>query len=108
YSCQLPYSNTSILWVFSYPFNREVITAQYDSLTVKNKTYYNVVVFENTRESDHSLIPMNDKNYNSAYKLKYFWAKNYGIIKIESLTSNLTLQQSQFNSWELMKSNIIQ
>jgi hypothetical protein len=108
YSCKLPYQNTSILWVFSYPFTREVITAQYDSLTLKDKTYFDVVVFENNDESDHSLIPMNDRNYVSAYKLKYFWAKNYGIIKIESLTSNLNIQQAQFNAWELIKSNIIQ
>jgi hypothetical protein len=112
YTCQLPHSNTSLLHIFMYPFNRsgaglsasEII----DSLTVKNKTYYNVVVFENTRESDHSLIPMNDRNYNGASKLKYYWAKNYGIIKTEFNTYNLNTKQNHYTSWDLIKSNIIQ
>ena len=108
YSCKLPYQSTSILWVFSYPFTREVITAQYDSLALKDKTYFDVVVFENNDESDRSLIPMNDRNYNGASKLKYYWAKNYGIIKTEFNTYNLNTKQNHYTSWDLIKSNIIQ
>lgn len=112
YTCQLPHSNSSLLFIFTYPFNTSGIdfsTSEIiNNVKVKDNTYNNVVVFENRSESDLSLIPMNDRNYYSAYKLKYFWAKNYGIIKIESLTSNLNIQQAQFNAWELIKSNIIQ
>ncbi|MDP2174456.1 MAG: hypothetical protein Q8K70_00955, partial [Bacteroidota bacterium] len=109
YSCNLPHNYTSTVIVFNYPFIKEYgVNMKYDSLTVKNKTYYNVVVFENTRESDHSLIPMNDRNYNGASKLKYYWAKNYGIIKTEFNTYNLNTKQNHYTYWDLIKSNIIQ
>jgi len=108
YSCKLPHQNTSLLYVFGFPFSSKSVTAQYDSLIVKNKTYYNVVVFENNDESDRSLIPMNDRNYNGASKLKYYWAKNYGIIKTEFNTYNLNTKQNHYTSWDLIKSNIIQ
>ena len=110
YFCSLPYPENGESLAFLYPFDIGTYNILYDSLTVKGKTYKDVVRFYNNRriESDESLRPTSSNQSMWTYKPKYYWAKNFGLIKMscKSLIDN----PNDFieHSWELIDYNIIQ
>lgn len=77
-----------------------------DSMTVKGKTYFDVVSF---RVPEDESYPYPNKWIGDNGKSTYYWAKNSGLIKIERKSgyySNSNFIEVHMN-WELTESHII-
>ena len=73
-----------------------------DTILIKGKVYDNVAVFFIKRD----VIEPSPKNGKPA---KYYWAKNYGLIKKDLFDSKFPGDTSVlYHSWKLINSNIIQ
>ena len=95
---------------FSYPFNSgsPLFKSFYSSVIIQGTTYTNVAVFESPMDESiqhPKLMPYTLYNYSVS---RYYWAKDYGIVKIESDTYRNDNDQPIQNNWELLKSHLIQ
>jgi hypothetical protein len=93
---------------FCFPFQSEKNFKEIlPSIVIKGITYTEVAVFE--VGSDNSVQHPTEISYPLYFlsNAKYFWAKNYGLIKIEARTYRNDTSQEIINSWELIKHNLI-
>lgn len=97
--------------VFKYPFPAKNETGYFEYfpiLNIQGKDYFEVGVYE--LDFDHTVqLPkkyINQVGYGG--NSKYFWAKGFGIIKIESFVYDYTTKFTHLQKWELVKSNLIQ
>jgi hypothetical protein len=95
---------------FSYPFNpaiKQNFNELISSMDIKGKTYTDVAVFQVS--PDNSVQHPTNIPYPLYFQatVKYYWAKNYGLVKIEAKTYRNDTGQEVYNNWELTKSNLI-
>lgn len=95
---------------FTHPFTKQtspLFKEFLPSITIQGKTFTDVAVFEGS--SDESVIlPKVPYNITHGGMARYYWAKNYGLIQIESLIDRYDIQKSFEQKWELIKYNIVQ
>ena len=90
---------------FYYPFNFKAYKyclGVKDTMIINNKTYNDVAVFY-IKSNGTEPLPLKHKPE------KYYWARNYGIVKKELFDSKFFGDTSTlYHSWKLINSNIIQ
>lgn len=96
--------------VFKYPFPDKNASGYFEYYTVLNilgKDYYNVGVFETPSDGTVQLPQKLANKVGHGGNAKYFWAKGYGLIKLESYVYDYTTKLTYLQKWELIKSNLI-
>lgn len=97
---------------FYYPFSKESLgngsyhikfIEKKDSLSVSSQTYYKLATFLVTHDV---AFPYPNSYYGDYWENKYYWAPNYGLVKVEMVGWDPNNIKTSMN-WDLIKSHIV-
>lgn len=81
----------------------------YPSLNILGKDYEEVAVFQSDRYDFTVQLPTKLPYYVTYGGVnKYYWAKGYGLVQIESLLYKPSDSSTGWQKWELLKCHLIQ
>gem|GEM_PF-6742658 len=98
--------------VFLYPFpakNEPGYFEYFPILNIQGMDYFEVGVFQSDPVDLTVQLP-NKLSYNVGHDglSKYYWAKGFGLIMIESRVHRFDTKEILWQKWELVRSNLIQ
>lgn len=98
--------------IFTYPFQNnpmadQLMMTSYPVMSIQGNQYNNVISFQSDI-SDNTVQLPTKLSYGVVYGgvNKYYWAKNYGLVQIETMLNKTSDHSVIWQKWELVKCHL--